>query len=63
MCQLGTQGSLEQGPPELIEPPFLAEQVFRLLVPDNSSSRCSGLIAIVSPLLQGYPRIRPTRSP
>jgi hypothetical protein len=60
--QLGTQGALEQGLLELLEQPFLAQQVFRLLVAGQKLVKMFRLDCHRESPSSGYPRIAPTQS-
>jgi hypothetical protein len=60
--QLGTQGSLEQGLLELLEQPFLAQQVFWLLVAGQKLVKMFRLDCHRESPSSGYPRIAPTQS-
>src|SRR5262245_64724444 len=59
--QLGSQGSLEQGFLELLEQPFLAQQVFRLLVAGQKLVKMFRLDYHRESPSSGYPRIAPTQ--
>src|SRR5262245_47481382 len=60
--QLGTQGSLEQSLLELLEQPFLAQQVFWLLVAGQKLVTMFRLDCHREYPASGYPRIAPTQS-